>query len=651
MRVKRIRDDNIRRFALVVLPADLIGNDIADLYCAERAGSLIWIRFRFFRLPYRILNNLERELLVISDLYRCTLSAIDHPSGTARALRCSVEHTDRQRHRFRCTGRNIPQYPGDRSIRDCPPMTGIFEGNIRIQSVPDDDLCCLILVIPAADLISDRIPDAHTAELSGALVRCRFLLVRLLRYRVLDRFKRYFMVISDPDRCARAAVCNLPDGLALRRHKRTLEYFHSQIDRPRTAGLHTGDRPCHHAVVHPAVVRRADKFHIGIQRIRDGYGRGFCLVILIADLIGDLITHLYRTEYTRTFVRSDFLLLRSARHRILNDFKVELLIISDLHRCSVTAVDHLARATLRLQSTLQDPDGQVHFSLFSTGYCLKKPCNRPVSRCINTPVRLIDKFYIRIQLIPDQNICGFRLVVPAADLIGDLIADSDRAQDSFSLIWLGFLLMRYLRYRILDLFQEIFLIISHLDGSSIPAVDNLAPAAFRYQCPFEYLYRKGYRSGAACRNIRQCPCDSSSGSCTVIRTIMIGSYIFYIAVKLILDYDIRRFIFVIFVADLISDLITDLNSSKCPLPIIRKGLFFVRILRNRILHCVKRICTVVPDFYGGSITTVDDLAGSVTVQCTRQNLYCQSDGSFLPCIHILQCPGDDPVIVYAFITR
>ena len=109
-------------------------------------------------------------------------------------------------------------------------------------------------------------------------------------------------------------------------------------------------------------------------------------------------------ELAAAFVRSSFFLLRSLRHWVLDSLHIVLMVVTDLNRCGIAAVDNLARAFLRYKCTFQYIDCQSHFVLCSGSYSRYSPDNLMI--CLNICSVIISryKFYILIKCILDSYV-------------------------------------------------------------------------------------------------------------------------------------------------------------------------------------------------------------------------------------------------------
>ena len=82
--IEHILDGDGRRLLLVIVEADLVGDDIADLHSAQLAGALVRSRLALVRnLGNGVLHFVQRVLMIVSDLDRSSVAAVDDASGSA----------------------------------------------------------------------------------------------------------------------------------------------------------------------------------------------------------------------------------------------------------------------------------------------------------------------------------------------------------------------------------------------------------------------------------------------------------------------------------------------------------------------------------------------------------------------------------------
>ena len=94
------------------------------------------------------------------------------------------------------------------------------------------------------------------------------------------------------------------------------------------------------------------KLNVFIQCILDRNTRFFSLIVPVADLVGDLVSHLYCRKSSHTGIRRFFHLHGCFRNRIFNDIEFKCLIISHLDSRSLSAVYDLSFAAHGSKCTL-----------------------------------------------------------------------------------------------------------------------------------------------------------------------------------------------------------------------------------------------------------------------------------------------------------
>ena len=107
------------------------------------------------------------------------------------------------------------------------------------------------------------------------------------------------------------------------RCQRTGQHPHLQGDSALNAWLHAINRPRERAArLYVSLCRSLhNQLHIRVQLVGNGNVRCFGLVILVADLIGDLVAHLHRAEYLCTLVGVNLLLCRPGIDVVYVEFK------------------------------------------------------------------------------------------------------------------------------------------------------------------------------------------------------------------------------------------------------------------------------------------------------------------------------------------
>ena len=188
-----------------------------------------------------------------------------------------------------------------------------------------------------------------------------------------------------------------------------------------------------------------------IQLIVNDHIRRCGLVVHVADFVGDLVAYIDRTKLAGAFVRRDLLLVRLFGNGVLDDLKLNLVVVADLHPGAAAAVHDLAGTTLGLLRTLQHLDLEGDGAFGIGGHILQRPDDLMVGFVIHAAVgravcHILD---VLIQSVLDGDIRGFGLIVVVADLIGDLVAHVDRAELAGALVGIGLLLVRLFGHGVL----------------------------------------------------------------------------------------------------------------------------------------------------------------------------------------------------------
>ena len=333
--------------------------------------------------------------------------------------------------------------------------------HVRVQLVLDGDRRFLFLVVPVVDLVGDDVAHPHEAQQARALVGLDLLLVRLLGHRVLFLVGPELVVIVHLHR--RLVV-------HLARLLRAFEHLDGQrdlalrvrgdiFDLPNdlAAGVFLGLRDLYRFA--GARLARSDKLHVGVELVLDGDVRGLRLVVLEADLVGDLIAHLHAVVDLQVLAAvaglallrllqhsfgciavvfdPGFHLLRF-RHGILHRVQNVGVVIAHLDRGSVAAVDDLARAVFRLQRRRQHLNLQGDFAANARLDILDLPGDDPVFA--HAGLIRIFEFNMRVQRIGDDDIRGQIMIVLILDLVGDDVTHLHRPQFARTLVGLNLFL-------------------------------------------------------------------------------------------------------------------------------------------------------------------------------------------------------------------
>ena len=117
-------------------------------------------------------------------------------------------------------------------------------------------------------------------------------------------------------------------------------------------------------------------------------------------------------------------------------------------------------------------------------------------------------------------------------------------------------------------------------------------------------------------------------------------------IKLIIDYDISGFFFVVFVADFIRDDIAHLYRAKDTCSFVGSNFLLVRRFRNRVFHLIQSEFMVIAYLHGGSIPAIHDLAWTSRFLRAGQDFHTQRNRAFVARVHVLQSPGYGSIGVY-----
>ena len=170
-----------------------------------------------------------------------------------------------------------------------------------------------------------------------------------------------------------------------------------------------------------------------VQFVRDHDVRFFCLVVLVADFIRDLVVRFHAAQHACALIRRGLLLHRRHLfgfflHWIFNCIQCEFVIVSDFHRRSPAAVHDLAFSALRLQRSFKHLHSQRDESILASFNTFQHPDDCSVIHFAF--ITCVDKLNVGIQFVLNDYVCCFCPVVLVADLIGNFIADFHSAKHS-----------------------------------------------------------------------------------------------------------------------------------------------------------------------------------------------------------------------------
>ena len=285
-------------------------------------------------LRHGVLNDFERELLVVADLHCRRLAAVDDLARAALRHQRGLQHLHRQLDIALCARRDILFCPRHDAFHRLHAVRRRHKLDVLVQCVLDDDVRRLALVVPVADPVGDLVADLNAAQDAVALIRRGLLLVRLLRHGVLNGIQRIFRIVSD---LHRRGIDDLAGFLC------ALQHLHGESDNALVARLDVLKRPGHDAARGRPAVACGDERHIRIQLVGDLHRRGHILVVAIEYLVGDLLAHLHRAEHARTLIGRGLALFGD---RVLHDLQRESVVVADLHRRGLAAVHDAALSTV-----------------------------------------------------------------------------------------------------------------------------------------------------------------------------------------------------------------------------------------------------------------------------------------------------------------
>ena len=507
--IQRIRDDDVRRLGLVVPVADLVGDLRAHLHRAKLAGALIGHGLLLVgRLRHGVLHGIQFNGRLVVDRDRRSIAAVDH---LARAIvhgcQRGVQHLHCQPDGPLVARLNAFDRPFYRVAFQESCRIGIDIGHVRIQRILDDDIRGIRRIVHIVDLIGDLVAHLHGAQIVQALIGRDLLLAG--QHRIDDLLQRVLVVVAHLHRGGVAAVDHHARAI---RHLRALQHLHLQGDEALRIRGHARDGPLHGAVLVLAFIAGLHELNMGVQLVLDDHVRGCVLIVLVADLVGDLVVHLHRAQHARAVrtggrLRHYLLLVGRLRNGVLHRVQLKLMVVAHLHGGGVAAVDHLARAIVHgCQRGVQHLHCQRNGALLARGHGLDGPLHG--AALVLAAVVRGDELHMAVQLVLDDHVRGLGLVVLIGDRIGDRVARLHGAQSLRALVRRGFLLLRRFGHRIFHFVQGILVVLAHLHGGILAAVDDLARAALALKRAFQHLHDQGDSVFPARGNMIQRPGDS-----------------------------------------------------------------------------------------------------------------------------------------------
>ena len=316
-------------------------------------------------------------------------------------------------------------------------------------------------------------------------------------------------------------------------------------------------------------------------------------------------------------------------------------LVVDRYPSRLTVVNNLAFAALALQCALEHLHRQSDLAICACRHLLQRPGYNTVSLCTFVVSR--HERYVLVQLVFDDYISFFRLVVPVADLIGDFVADLHAAQHSCAFIRRSLCLHGLLGHRVLDSLHTVLSIVADLHSCRFVAVHDLAFAALALQRALEHFHRQSDLAICACRDVLNLPGHDAA----LMFAIVARGHKLYVLVQRILDGDCSSLSLVILVADFVGDLVAHLDTAEFAGAFIRRDLLLVRFFGHGVLDGFHTVLSIVADLYCRSFAAVYDLAfAAVRLLSAFQYLDRQRDLAFLTSRHFLHCPDDRMVFLH-----
>ena len=293
--------------------------------------------------------------------------------------------------------------------------------------------------------------------------------MRIFGNGILRFFECKLLIIPDLHRRVVAAVIYLA-GPAVR-YQCTFQHLHFQGDFTESSGSNRFDCPCDNffaffisgafigycTACFFRICACLSKLDMPVQCILDSNICRFCLIIPVADLIGDNIANLHTAQCAVPLVRHRLFLMRFFRHRVLNRIQRILAVASNLYRRLVAIVNYIAGTAVGYKSPFQHLHLQNHFAggsgchfLHLPGYdCLtvfvSRISMRYLAACILRFRISGNELHVLVQRVFDDDISCLNLIVPVTDFIGNHITNLHRAQDAVALVRSSLLLLRLFR--------------------------------------------------------------------------------------------------------------------------------------------------------------------------------------------------------------
>ena len=273
--IKHVGDSYRSFLCFVILIADLVLDLIAGLYESKVSGSIVRIGLLLMRIRHRVGYRLGIICVIIADL---DLRRIGYGARSPGAF----EHLDLERYEasFSCTNvRNRPCYTaiGIRSV-----IGRFCKLDIIIKHIGDRYVCGCALVILICDFVFDCLSDFDRAEQSVTCERRSFFLM-LICYWIGYHLSIECRIVTDPDACGIGNPACTGSGIL---------YLYLESNSATFSCSNIRESPFYFAACFSPVIACIYEFHVRIKRILDHDCSRILLVILVADLVGDLISYL-----------------------------------------------------------------------------------------------------------------------------------------------------------------------------------------------------------------------------------------------------------------------------------------------------------------------------------------------------------------------
>ena len=254
-------------------------------------------------LGHGVRYGVDIILIVVSDLDCRSGASVNDLSFSAFGLQCAFQYLHCQRHCAFLAGFDFRDRPVDYVgiLIICAAIRCAHELYVRVQRILDHHICCITLVVPVADLVCDLISDFYCSEFAGSFIRCRLFLHRRFRHGVLDYFNTVLIVVSDLHSRAVAAVDDL--AFASLGLQRAFQHLHCQRHCAFLAGFYIPNRPIYCITGLRTAIRCAHELYVLIQRILDHHICCITLVVPVTDLVCDLVSDFYCSEFAGSFIR------------------------------------------------------------------------------------------------------------------------------------------------------------------------------------------------------------------------------------------------------------------------------------------------------------------------------------------------------------